>query len=467
MPGQKTIQKDNNANKPRLQKRKSQDQMERVKEKGIQIADTPGSIKQISSIKWHVTSQTLSGLVYMVMLSTIGLVCQCPANADGKMLCKHVFGIHKFINRQWWNRERKKIRIMRQNVSCTNTQCKSENIIKHGRRKCKRKSYVQRYMCKVCGCTFSGIDGFRCRHFPADTVVRALCLMASSASPTGVCRQLKMEGIMIHSDTVAKWAKHYSQIMSEYSSTLRVDAGYQWHVDELYFGMKKKSRYLFAIMDGESRFILSHYISQVKKGVDPTGLFLAAAFRSVRLPRILVSDGLQEFCKAAKKVFYRRFGPLFVHVREIHIQNIFNQNNIYERLNGEFRDRLYSTRGLKSDKPALVILLVVYHNFFRTHSSLKDNMTPAEAIGIDIVLVKNSQLSDECNKWITFIQNATLSINSWLRGSILTIHNCMHKVKLYVNCSSIPVSILECQAANISECTTSAIMSHCSQFCLD
>ncbi len=89
-----------------------------------------------------------------------------------------------------------------------------------------------------------------------------------------------------------------------------------------------------------------------KKGSDPTNLFQMAATCTRRLPHILVSDGLQDFIKPARKVFFRRARSVFVHIRKIqHIQNLFNQNNVYERLNGEFEDRLKCVRGLKSEDP--------------------------------------------------------------------------------------------------------------------
>ena len=74
----------------------------------------------------------------------------------------------------------------------------------------------------------------------------------------------------------------------------------------------------------------------------------------------------------------------FVHIREAHLKNIFNQNNnISESLNGEFKGRLKCTRGLKSEDLALIHLMIIYHNFFREHESLKNNMAPAQAIGIE------------------------------------------------------------------------------------
>ena len=39
---------------------------------------------------------------------------------------------------------------------------------------------------------------------------------------------------------------------------------------------------------------------------------------------------------------------------------------------------------------------------------LKNNMPPAEAIGIDIMPVPDSDVAPACDKWITFIQNAAI-----------------------------------------------------------
>lgn len=234
-------------------------------------------------------------------------------------------------------------------------------------------------------------------------------MVAAKMSPTEVCRQMRLEGINIHPTTVAKWADHYSDIMHRYSTTLRVDTGYQWHVDELYFTVLSKVKYLFVVMDGTSRFVLAYEISSVKQGAKPAGLFAAAAARAVHLLRILVSDGLQEFCKTANKVFYRAAGPRFVHIRELHLKNILNQNNMYERLNGEFRDRPQCTQDLKSNDSAAIRLFMVHHNFFREYTSLENEITPAEAIGIDIVPVQGSNRTHDCNRRITFIQNAALN----------------------------------------------------------
>ena len=100
------------------------------------------------------------------------------------MICKHVFGVHRLLEKEWWkNRSRKKVRIKRQKIRCRYRECQSENVIRHGKRKCKRKKPVQRYLCKSCGHTFSGIEGFVGRHFDADVIIKMLSLVAAKLSP--------------------------------------------------------------------------------------------------------------------------------------------------------------------------------------------------------------------------------------------------------------------------------------------
>ena len=393
--------------KPKKTKQKrSKKQIDRVKARGTRLANTVGAIIALSSIKWEVSSQTAQDLWYVVTLTSRGLICQCPANAGGKKICKHAFGVHKLLEKKWWHRARKKIRIRRHGLRCR--YCKSCDTVENGRRKCRRKGLVQRYKCKSCSRTFSGIDGFRGRHIAAPIIAEALFMVATKMSGDEVRRALKLRGIYVHESTIAKWAEHYSRIMSEYSATLRVDAGHQWHIDELFVKICGREGYLFGVLDGASRFILSHETSRVKQGFNPTGLFESAAALAVRLPRILVSDGLHDFCKPAKKVFYIMAGPRFVHIREIHIQNMFNQNNIYESLNGEFEARLRCARGIKSMDSPIVKMMIICHNFFREHTGLENNITPAEAIGIEIMPVPDSDASLEMDRWITFIQNSAI-----------------------------------------------------------
>ena len=124
-------------------------------------------------------------------------------------------------------------------------------------------------------------------------------------------------------------------------------------------------------------------ISDTKFGYDPLSLFVAARTLAGTPPWIFVTDDLPPFRDAARKAFQRRIGFRLIHIREIHMKDQYNNNNIHERLNGEFKDRLKTVRGFKAENPALVRLTILHHNFFRPHSGI-GKRTPAEEAEITI-----------------------------------------------------------------------------------
>ena len=69
--------------------------------------------------------------------------------------------------------------------------------------------------------------------------------------------------------------------------------------------------------------------------------------------------------------------PRTIHMADTGIRDRHPANNTYERFNREIRDRIASIRGFKSENPALLGLLVTYHNFMRPHGGL-GGRTPAE-----------------------------------------------------------------------------------------
>ena len=85
---------------------------------------------------------------------------------------------------------------------------------------------VQRYRCKSCGKTFSGIDGFAGSHFDADVITRSLSLATVKMSSEETRGQLKLVGIKADASTIHRWTDCYSSMMCKYAAVLRIDAGY-------------------------------------------------------------------------------------------------------------------------------------------------------------------------------------------------------------------------------------------------
>ena len=84
-----------------------------------------------------------------------------------------------------------------------------------------------------------------------------------------------------------------------------------------------------------------------------------------------------------------------IHINTIRMDGNHN-NNMMERLNGEFRDKEKTTRGVKKKDSVVISGYQLHHNYFRPHTSL-GGKTPAEIAGINI-------LGED--KWKTLIQSA-------------------------------------------------------------
>jgi transposase-like protein len=169
-----------------------------------------------------------------------------------------------------------------------------------------------------------------------------------------------------------------------------------WRTDELFLKVKGNTKYLYALMDDETRFWIAQQVADTKYTQDVRPLFQKGAEIAGKKPRMLISDGAPNFAEAYKKEYYTTaLAPRTVHVRHIHLAGDMN-NNKMERMNGEIRDREKVMRGIKRGDSPILKGYQLYHNYFREHDTL--GKTPAEAANIKI---------EGRNKWITVIQNAS------------------------------------------------------------
>ena len=111
------------------------------------------------------------------MLCASGLVCSCSGGAGGRHPCKHAAAVDE-VMRRGYGAAGGRVRIGRVPRRCPRG-C-AAGLIRYGRRRCRQKT-EQRYMCRSCGKTFSGTDGFLGRHSPAWAVVVALSAVAAAA----------------------------------------------------------------------------------------------------------------------------------------------------------------------------------------------------------------------------------------------------------------------------------------------
>jgi transposase-like protein len=205
-----------------------------------------------------------------------------------------------------------------------------------------------------------------------------------------------MMGVEVSYQTVWNWIQKYTALMEKYLDKITPKVSDTWRADELYVKIKGNMKYVFAMMDDETRFWIAQEVANTKDTHDARHLFHTAKKRAGKRPHILITDGLRSYRDAWLKEFRtNKQIDSTVHIRQITLTGHHN-NNKMERLNGEIRDREKVTRNLKKDDSPILAGLQIYHNYVRGHMAL-NGKTPADLAGIEV---------DGEDKWLTLIQNA-------------------------------------------------------------
>ncbi|MGI0101083.1 MAG: IS6 family transposase [Nitrosotalea sp.] len=363
-------------------------------EKGRSIAQNPNQqIFRITANQYKVKSQTTKG-EYDVILTKSGWRCTCGDYTFRHICCKHIHGVEFSIRIREQVIQKNKITIQPVNIdSCLF--CKSQNIKKFGVR--HNKNYdLQRYICSDCHKTFSLNIGFeRMKHNPK-AITTAIQLYFSGESLRNVTKSLRLLGVDVVHMTVYNWIKKYANLMQKYLDDITPQVGDTWRADEVFVKIRGNQKYLFAMMDDETRFLIAQEVADTKNNHDARNLFRMAKEIAEKKPMKLVTDGLPAYREAFLKEYWTRELPRVVHESHITLKGDRN-NNMMERLNGEIRDREKVMRGLKISNTPILIGYQIFHNYIRPHMGL-DGQTPSEACGIEI---KGK------NKWKTLIENAS------------------------------------------------------------
>lgn len=367
------------------------------KEKGNKIAHTEGCIKNVKDKYWKVKSQSFDGH-YIVENTEIGWQCNCPDHKFRGMKYKHIYAVEVSTH----IREQAKPKIVLEPITVTGCpSCNSANLKKDGIRH-NKSGDIQKYECLDCGKWFSVNIGFaKMKHNP-HAITTAIQLYFSGESLRNTMRSLEFIGTKVTHQTVANWIEKYTAIMKTYADNIKPNVGQTWRADEVYVKIKGDMKYLFALMDDDTRYWIAQEVADSKQKHDARELFRMGGEIAGKRPETLITDGLPAYRDAFNKEFYTNNHPQSQHINAIKLTGHGNtaNNNKMERINGEIRDREKVMRGLKMKETPILQGMQIYHNFIKPHEGLAGK-TPSEACGIE--------LKGE-NKWITLIQNA--SINS-------------------------------------------------------
>jgi len=354
--------------------------------RGLTIAQARNQVNCVEEDFYTVLSQSGNG-EYAITKVDDEWICECPDNKFRGVKCKHIFAVEFSLKMK--AEVKKSVIIQEVNVS-TCVFCHSPHIKKFGVRK-NKSGNIQRFVCADCNKTFSVNIGFeRMKHSP-QAITSAMQLYFSGESLRNTMDSLKLLGVEVSYQTVSNWITKYVNLMKNYTESIVPQVGDTWRADELYVKIKGDMKYLFAMMDDETRFWIAQEVGETKTKHDARKLFVQAKRLMGKQPKELITDGLPTYSVTAMKEF-----PNATHIRKIGFDRTAHNNNKMERMNGEIRDREKTMRGIKTKDTPILKGYQLFHNYFRPHEAL-DGKTPSEACGITI---------EGKNKWKTLIQNA-------------------------------------------------------------
>jgi transposase-like protein len=228
-------------------------------------------------------------------------------------------------------------------------------------------------------------------------ITSAMQLYFTGESLRNVQNFLRLQGVDVSHVAVYKWIKKYVALMEKYLEQIKPQVSDVWRADELFVKIKGNMKYLFAMMDDQTRWLIAQEVAEGKFTHDARHLFQMSREAVGKKPKVLITDGLNSYHDAFMKEYWsNRLDSRSEHVQDIRFDGTIHSNKM-ERMNGEIRDREKVMRGLKRTDTPILTGYQIYHNYLRPHESL-GGKTPAEKAGIEV---------RGTNKWITIIQNAS------------------------------------------------------------
>jgi transposase-like protein len=235
------------------------------------------------------------------------------------------------------------------------------------------------------------------KHNP-QAITSAMQLYFSGESLRNTQKSLRLLGVEVMHKTIFMWIKKYVAIMKDYADKIVPNVSDTWRADELFVKVRGDMKYLFAMIDDETRYWIAQEVGETKHTHNAQKLFQMAQKVAGKKPRTLITDASQVYHDAYLREWLSIEDGWSEHVHKIMFTGRHNHNNNkMERFNGEIRDREKLMRGLKTKNTPILTGYQIFHNYIRPHEGL-NGKTPSEACGITI---------EGKDKWETLIQNAS------------------------------------------------------------
>ena len=235
---------------------------------------------------------------------------------------------------------------------------------------------VARYLCKTCGYRFTGRDGFQRRRANPEKIALALDLHFRGMSVRKVAEHFaQVHSLKVNHVTVYRWIVHYSKLAAEWMDRQGARTGERWHIDETVVNVNGEPRYLWNVMDANTRILLATHVHRGRSLAETRVPLRKAKAVTPDRPMEVFSDGMNSYPMAVKKELTHRVGDRLVQAAPAGVPSIRAQesNNLVERLHGTEKERVKVMRGFDNERGtgALMEGYRAHYNLIREHQALR------------------------------------------------------------------------------------------------
>ena len=286
---------------------------------------------------------------------------------------------------------------MKEKIKCPH--CNGENIVRRGQRKTQNRGVIQRYGCQECGKRFVEDNGFFKMKNAPQKVTLCLDLFYRGVSTRKVQEHLQAFYPQNSSwVSIYKWIVKYSNAISKFTDTLKLQVGKEIQVDEMEYKTKGKKSWFIDCIDTETRFMVSSNFVKMRGQNEIKKVIARAKQKTDNKIKICTTDGFTAYSKVVKSVFgYNKTLKQFnvIHNKVTQLKNE-GFNHKVERMHSNIRERTKVFRGFGSLEGANALMkgYEVFYNFIRKHQAI--NCCPYELACPELKL--------GINKWLDLIK---------------------------------------------------------------
>ncbi|MGB9959865.1 MAG: IS6 family transposase [Candidatus Bathyarchaeales archaeon] len=351
--------------------------------RGLGIVMLGGQIKRVSDGVFLVKSQLNPSACHRVEWRNEEWVCDCADHVKRGKPCKHIYAVNFLLDLP---------RIVLSNSKAferTCPHCGSADVRPKGFRY-NKSGPVRMFRCKNCGRRFK--DEASPEHSGAKTALMVIAadLYFKGLSLRDISNHLwQVYGVDVPASTVHRWVRKVANTLRRVFEDVKLEVSDKWLADETIVKINGKPMYLWNIVDCETRVYIASLLTSGRNAGDAIGVIKEAIKSAGKIPRTLITDGLQSYKKALELL-----GLQIEHIGNAGLAKTAN-NNIVERLQGTIKEWVKEKRGAGEKFEEIINGYRVYYNYLRPNMALNEE-SPAK--------------SEE--KWISVMLSSTTKHNA-------------------------------------------------------